>query len=218
MSAYTIILGNKNYSSWSLRAWLAMKQTGAPFEERLLPIFEETWREDIAKVSPSRKVPVLLHQGRTVWESLAIIEYLAERIPEAGLWPADGDARAAARAVAAEMHAGFVAVRTHMPMNQRKSLPGKGRGEGVDADVGRITELWRDCRARFGSGGAFLFGGFSGADCMYAPVASRFRTYGVDLDDICAAYADAVLAWPAMAEWTKAARQEPWIIDEDEIE
>lgn len=217
MSHMVLTIGNKNYSSWSLRAWLAAKRTGAPFEERLLTIRQGTWDDDIGAVSPTRKVPVVEHAGRLVWESQAIIEYLAEHFPDAGLWPADDGARAAARSVAAEMHAGFGGLRAHMPMNIRKHLPGKGRGGGVDDDIGRVAELWRHCRARFGNEGAFLFGAFSGADCMYAPVVSRLTTYGVDLDAVCAAYVEAVLAWPTMVEWSAAARAEPWIIPEDEV-
>jgi glutathione S-transferase len=213
-----LVIGNKNYSSWSLRGWLAMALTKAPFEERLIPIYEDDWDDEIAAVSPTRKVPVLIDEGRTVWESLAIIEYLGERHPDAGLWPADVGARAVARAVSAEMHAGFAAVRTHMPMNLRKSLPGKGRGPGVEADVARLSSLWRECRDRFGDGGPFLFGAFSAADCMYAPLATRLDTYAVDLDATCRAYVDAILGWPDFVRWRAAALEEPWVIAEDEVD
>jgi glutathione S-transferase len=162
-------------------------------------------------------VPVLVHGERVVWDSLAIIEYLAELCPDAGLWPADADARATARSIAAEMHAGFTALRANMPMNLRKTLPGKGRGPGVAPDIERIGAIWRDARSRFGQGGAFLFGRYSAADAMYTPVAARFRTYGITLDPTCQAYADAVLAWPAFLAWQSAALEEPWIIPEDEI-
>ena len=218
MSDLTLVIGNRNYSSWSLRAWLALRHAGIPFRERLIRLSHEGWEEAIAALSPSRRVPVLLHGGRTVWESLAILEYAHELHPEAGLWPADRDARAQARAVACEMHAGFSALRTHMPMNlRRRDLKGKGRGPGVADDIDRICGIWRDCRARYGAGGAFLFGAFGAADAMFAPVATRLETYGVHLDDTCAAYSRAVLTLPAFVEWRDAAIREPWIIAEEEI-
>ena len=216
MSDYTLIIGNKNYSSWSLRPWLAMKVTGIPFRELLVPIREGDWDAEIARLSPSRRVPVLKDGGLVVWDSLAIVEYLAERHPQAGLWPADPTARALARSATAEMHSGFNALRSAMPMNLRASLPGRGRTDGVAADIARIVALWRDCRGR-ASGGPFLFGAFSAADAFFAPVVTRFKTYAVDLDSAAAAYRDAVLALPALGEWYAAARNEPWIIGNDEI-
>ena len=219
MSTLTLVIGNRNYSSWSLRAWLALRHAGIPFTERLIRLSHEGWDAAIAALSPSRRVPVLLHGERTVWESLAILEYAHELHPEAGLWPADRDARAVARAVACEMHAGFSALRTHMPMNlRRRDLKGKGRGPGVADDIDRICGIWRDCRARYGAGGAFLFGAFGAADAMFAPVATRLETYGVHLDDTCAAYSRAVLTLPAFVEWRDAAIREPWIVPEDEID
>jgi glutathione S-transferase len=218
MSEFTLVVGNKNYSSWSLRAWLAAKASGIEFEEIFVRLSEPALEPEILKHSPSGLVPVLKHRERVVWESLAIIEYLDEQRPDARLWPADDGARASARSISAEMHAGFRALRSHMPMNLRKSLPGKGRAPGVAEAIGRICEIWRECRGRFGEGGPFLFGHFSGADAMYAPVATRFRTYAVELDPTCQAYADAVLALPAYREWHAAAVQEPWIIAEDEVE
>ncbi len=210
MSEYTLVIGNKNYSSWSMRGWLAMKQTGLPFEEIVIPLDQDETRHRILEHSPAGKVPVLNHDGRIIWDSLAILEYLAERAPEAGLWPRLVDARAEARCVCAEMHSGFQALRNHMPMNIRESLPGEGRGEGVDDDIRRITDVWRESLRRHGGGGPFLFGEWSGADAFFAPVVSRFNTYGVQLDDICRTYADRVMAWPAMAEWCEAAKAEPW--------
>ena len=219
MSKFTLIIGNKNYSSWSLRPWLALRHAGIPFDERLLLLFDEDWEEAIAAVSPSGRVPVLLHGGRTIWETLAIVEYANELFPDAGLWPEDPGARALARAVANEMHAGFTAVRSHMPMNLRRlDLSGRGRGPGVTHDIARICEIWRDCRNRFGAGGDFLFGAFCAADAMYAPVVTRFETYGVELDETCTAYSRAVLTLPAFVEWRDAALQEPWIVSEDEID
>ncbi len=219
MSELTLVIGNKNYSSWSLRPWLAMRHAGIPFDERLLLLFDENWKEAIAALSPSGRVPVLLHGERTIWETLAILEYVNELYPDAGLWPEDRDARAEARAVANEMHAGFGALRAHMPMNlRRRDLEGKGRGPGVEADIARIRAIWRDCRVRFGAGGDFLFGAFGAADAMFAPVVTRLDTYGVLLDDTCAAYSRAVLSLPAFVEWRDAALQEPWIVPEDEID
>jgi glutathione S-transferase len=175
MSTYTLVIGNKNYSSWSLRPWLAMKMAGASFQEIVIPLRQQTTAADIARHSPAGKVPVL-HDGEiTVWESIAILEYLSEAMPEARLWPKDQEARAVARAVSAEMHAGFVALRTHMPMNIRASKPGRGRTPEVEMDIRRIVTLWEDCRARFGEGGPFLFGGFSNADAMYAPVVTTLQ-------------------------------------------
>ena len=219
MSDLTLIIGNKNYSSWSLRPWLALRHAGIPFDERLLLLFDENWKEAIAAVSPSGRVPVLQHGERIVWETLAIIEYANELFPDAGLWPEDREVRATARAIANEMHAGFTALRNHMPMNLRRlDLKERGRGPGVDGDIARICEIWRDCRSRYGAGGDFLFGGFCAADAMYAPVVTRFDTYGVDLDETCAAYSRAVLTLPAFVQWRDAALQEPWIVPEDELD
>ncbi|HJO69403.1 MAG TPA: glutathione S-transferase family protein [Rhodospirillales bacterium] len=218
MDKITLVIGNRNYSSWSLRAWLAMTQAGIPFVEVLIPLWEGDWDSEIARRSPSCRVPVLEEGGRTVWETLAIIEYLHERFPDRGLWPANAEARAVARAVSAEMHAGFAALRAHMPMNLRKSLPGRGRGPGVADDIARIEAIWGDCRHRFGDGGPFLFGAFSAADAMYAPVATRFATYGVELDAACGAYRDTVMALPALGAWSEAARAEPWVIAENEVD
>jgi glutathione S-transferase len=210
--ALTLVVGNKNYSSWSLRPWLAMRQAGIAFDEVVIPLYRAESKAALLAHSPAGKVPVLRHDGRTVWDSLAIMEYLAETFPAARIWPEDAAARALARSVSAEMHAGFAALRAGMSMNLRERLPGQGRNAAVDADIARITAIWRDCRARFGDGGPFLFGAFTAADAMYAPVATRFRTYGVDLDPTCRAYADAVLALPAFLEWQAAAQAEPWVI------
>jgi glutathione S-transferase len=218
MPAFTLVIGNKNYSSWSLRAWLATRQAGIPFAEVLLHLAAPDFRDQALAHSAAARVPVLKHDNLTVWDSLAIIEYLAELRPEAGLWPAEPAARAIARSISAEMHSSFGALRSRMPMNLRKDLRGKGRGPGVAEDVARIAAIWRECRSRHAAGGPFLFGAWSAADAMYTPVASRLRTYGVPLDAGCQAYADAVLAWPAFKEWEAAALAEPWIVPEDEIE
>ena len=218
MAAFTLVVGNKNYSSWSLRGWLAARLAGIEFEEQLVRLSEPGSRAELLSHSSAAKVPILKHGARVIWDSLAIIEYLAEQRPQAGLWPADPDARALARSIAAEMHAGFASLRQHMPMNLRKRLPGRGQGPGVAADIARIDQIWQDCRRRFGVGGPFLFGEPSAADAMYAPVATRFRTYGVALEPLAQAYADAVLAWPAFLEWQTAALEEPWILAEDKLE
>jgi glutathione S-transferase len=217
MADIKIYLGNKNYSSWSLRPWLALKQTGIEFDEELIPLSEPTTRSTILRYSPSGRVPALIHNGLTVWDSLAICEYLAESFPAAQLWPADAAARAVARAVSAEMHSGFAALRNHLPMNMRSSFPNRGVTPEVQADINRITAIWRDCRKRFGEGGPFLFGGFTNADAMYAPVVSRFRTYRVELEEEAQAYADAVWALPALQEWLTAAKNEPMIIESAEF-
>ncbi|MBL6957382.1 MAG: glutathione S-transferase family protein [Rhodospirillales bacterium] len=213
MSGYRLILGNKSYSSWSLRAWLGLRQAGIDFEERVIPMYTEEWERDIKSESPTGKVPVLQHDGRFIWDTLAILEYAAERHPEAGLWPTDEEARALARSVSAEMHSGFMALRSNMPMILLKTFPGKGIGEGVAEDIARICQIWRDCRARFGGSGDLLFGSFTIADAMFAPVVSRFETYGVDLDDTCRAYAEAVRGLSAMRQWREEALAEPWVID-----
>jgi glutathione S-transferase len=217
VTEFTLVVGNKNYSSWSLRGWLAARTAGVAFDEVLVRLSEPTSKDDLLKHSPAGKVPVLKHGERVVWDSLAIVEYLAEIRLEAGLWPADPAARAHARSITAEMHSGFHALRANMPMNLRKSLPGRGRRRDVKEDIERISALWRDCRARHGAAGSFLFGRFSAADVMYTPVATRFRTYAVELDGACRDYVDAVLARPDFCEWHAAALAEPWVIAEDEV-
>jgi len=218
MSDYTLYIGNKNYSSWSLRPWLAMKVAEIPFEEKLILLFDDDWKANIAKVSPSARVPVLTDGDQTIWETMAILEYLAERHPDKGLWPTDAKARAMARCIANEMHAGFSALRNNMPMNIRKSHPGRGMGAGVAEDIARIQEIWNECRSRFGQDGPFLFGKFCNADAMFAPVVSRLTTFAVELDVVSAAYRDAVQALPDMIAWSDAGRIEPWTVPDDEID
>jgi glutathione S-transferase len=208
----TLVVGNKNYSSWSLRPWLAMRQTGLAFDEIMIPLYQQGSKAALLQHSPAGRVPVLVHDGRAVWDSLAIMEHLAETFPAARLWPGDAGERALARSISAEMHAGFAALRAGLSMNLREHLPGRKRSDAVAADIERVTAIWRDCRARSGDRGPFLFGAFSIADAMYAPVATRFRTYGVELDPTCQAYADGVLALPAFLEWQAAAQREPWVI------
>ena len=216
MEQLHLYLGNKNYSSWSLRAWLVMKQSGAPFRETVIPLQQDDSRDALCAHSPSCRVPALEHGDTVIWESLAIAEYLAERFPGARLWPERSQARAIARAVSNEMHAGFAALRTHMPMDVRGrySAGRRVREPGVSEDIDRIVRLWADCRARFGEGGDFLFGAFTIADAMYAPVVSRFITYAVELDQSAASYRDAVWRHPAMKEWAAAAQAEPWVLEQ----
>lgn len=207
-----LIIGNKAYSSWSMRPWLAMKAQGLAFRETLIGIGQPDTADKIKAYSPAGKVPVLLHGDVTVWESLAILEYLAENFRDKAWWPSDPKARALARSVATEMHGGFANLRQIMQMNVRKTILGVARTEAVDADIARITDIWRDCRAKFGAGGPFLFGAFCNADAMYAPVVTRFKTYGVELDAVSQAYSDAVLNHPAVREWYISAAGEPWVI------
>lgn len=211
----TLFVGNRNLSSWSLRPWLALKAAGAPFAERMVVLrksTETTYRpglkDDLLALSPAGQVPVLRDGDLTVWDSLAICEYVAERFPEAGLWPAEVGARAKARALAAEMHAGFPDLRNELSMDIARRHPGRSFSADARADVARVVEIWEDCRAVAPAGGPFLFGQFGIVDAFFAPVTTRFRTYGVDLPPASAAYAAAVLAFPPMAEWCRAAEAE----------
>jgi glutathione S-transferase len=217
MAEFTIYIGNKNYSSWSLRAWLVAKAAGIAFEEVLIPLYRPDSRAQLLRLSPSGKVPALQHGDLTVWESLAIGDYLAEIRPQARLWPEDRAARAVARAVSDEMHAGFAALRRELPMNMRASVPDRPMTPELRADLDRVAALWRDCRRRFGGGGRYLFGGFTVADAMYAPVASRLKTYGVALDGAAQDYAETLLDHPAFREWEKDARAEPMVVEQFEF-
>jgi glutathione S-transferase len=204
MSDFTLIIGNKNYFSWSLRPWLLLKQAAIPFKEIRL-VFGS---DDLSKHSPSGLVPALKHGALTIWDSLAIAEYLAEQFPEKELWPRDVEVRAVARSVSAEMHSGFSNMRTHMNMNCRGHFPGKGMTPEVEKDIRRIQQIWQDCRSRFGKDGDFLFGKFSIADAMYAPVTFRFVTYAVPLSPTAQAYVNTLKGLPAMQEWLAAAKAE----------
>lgn len=217
MTSMTIVVGNKNYSSWSLRGWIALRHTGAEFDEVVIPLRKPTTRAEILAHSPAGKVPILHDGDVTVWESLAVCEYLAEKFPTAKLWPEDAVARAYARSVSAEMHGGFPSLRSDMPMNCRAHLPGRGATLAALTDVARVESIWNECRSRHGVGGDFLFGHFTVADAMYAPVASRFATYEPELGATARAYVEAVHALPAMREWVDAARAEPERLVEMEI-
>lgn len=209
MSGLTLVIGNKNYSSWSLRPWLALRQAGAAFTEEFIGLRQPGTRARILAYSGAGRVPVLVDGEVTVWESLAICEYVADLFPAAGLWPDERGARAICRAVATEMHGGFAALRETLPMDYRASLPLPALGEAVQDDIARIQAVWRMARRQFGAGGPFLFGRFSVADAMYAPVVTRFNTYGVALDEVGQAYCAAILDLPAMRDWLAAARTEP---------
>ena len=215
--ALKLIIGNKNYSSWSFRPWIGMKVAGIPFEEEVVPLDTPEFKQRL-KVSGSGKVPTLIDGEIKVWESLAILEYLADKFPDRNLWPADTAARAHARAVSSEMHAGFQALRSACAMNMWRPVMKRELKPDVASNVARIDALWSDCRARFGKGGPFLFGKFGAADAMYAPVVSRFHTYGIDVGAAARAYMEAVMALPAWAEWKAAAVKEPWVLAKDEVD
>lgn len=214
----TLVIGNRNYSSWSLRPWLALKAGGIPFAEKLIVLNQPDTKAKLLEASPAGLVPVLIDDsGLTIWDSLAIIEWAAERA-KTPLWPEDPKARAVARSVSAEMHSGFYPLRKHCPMNIRRINPARERDEAVMADVRRLDEMWNDCRDRFGSSGDFLFGAFSGADCMYAPVVTRLRSYSLAVSPKSQAYMDAVLNHPAFLEWEAESRDEPWTNPNSEVD
>jgi len=217
MTELTLIIGNKNYSSWSLRSWLAMKHNGLQFNEIRIPLDTPEFLLQIRQYSPSGKVPVLLDGNQTVWESLAILEYLAEEFPDLYWYPEDKNARIVARSISSEMHGGFQKLRNNMPMNCRSKLPGKGMALGVQTDIDRIIKIWQECRQNFGDGGDMLFGKFTIADAMYAPVVMRFVTYGVQVDNVCQDYMEAIMALPAMQEWVEASEVEEEVISASEF-
>jgi glutathione S-transferase len=208
----TLVIGNKNYSSWSLRPWLFLKHHGIPFEEVRIPLYREDTASRITAYSPSGKVPVLVNDGVTVWDSLAILEYLAERFPKTGGWPEALSDRAKARSLAAEMHAGFQALRIHCSMNCRRQPVAKELPEDAQKDVARIGQIWQDCRERHANDGPWLFGRFTVVDAMYAPVALRFWTYRLDAGPVAQDYVNTVLGHPAMVEWIEAGKSETEVI------
>lgn len=214
---YTLLIGNKNYSSWSLRPWLALSATGIPFKEEKLTLFTPEFAARLAPITPAGTVPVLLDGDFAIWDSLAICEYVAERHPQARLWPVDPQARARARALAAHMHSGFSDLRNVLPMNVEALLPGVDITPAAQQDISRVQAIWQDTRAEYGQGGPFLFGGFTIADAFFAPVVSRFITYGVT----AAAgpvrdYMDAMLSLPAMQAWIRDAKAEGIFLPPDE--
>ena len=216
-----LIIGNKAYSSWSLRGWLAVKQSGLPFEEITVPLFDEAWdkRTQGDEFAPSGgKVPILWDDATVIWDSLAIIEWLADKTDRARFWPRDPAARGMALSMAAEMHSGFANLRRDLPMNVRKSFPPISLSDSVKDEIDRILQLWAQARARFGGTGDFLFGNWCAADMMYAPVVTRFITYGVPVPPFAALYMKAVLSHPHVAEWIDKAQDEPWVIEQYEVD
>ena len=220
----TLVIGNKNYSSWSMRPWVLLKQFGIQFEEIMLKFESKEWDERIAHIAPSRKVPTLwdgeagADASLAVWETIAIIEYIAEKFPQTAIWPRDKRARAMARAISAEMHAGFQSLRSNMPMNIRSQHPGKGLNTAVAGDIARIETIWRDAREQFGArtSAPFLFGEFCAADAMFAPVVMRFATYAPTISDISQRYCDAVKAAPGVAAWIADSHIETEFVGFDE--
>lgn len=214
-----LVIGNKNYSSWSMRPWVAMKAGGIDFEEIFIPLYTgPADKQRLLDASPAGKVPALIDGDVTVWDSLAIIEYLAECFPEARLWPNAREARAHARSISAEMHSGFVALRNECGMNLHRPVKAKPLSEAARADIARVQEIWTDCRTRYGAQGPYLFGEFSAADAMYAPVVHRFRTYAINVSPVVRDYMTAMIAFPAFAEWTAAGLGESILIERFEIE
>lgn len=215
MASLTLVIGNKNYSSWSLRPWLFMKHQGVAFDEILIPLDTPSTRETMDKYGPSGRVPVLRKGALAIWDSLAICEYIAE--VSGGGWPKDPEVRAVARSVSAEMHSGFPNLRTLWPMNARARNRRTAMTAALEADIERIDEIWNDCRARFGAGGSWLFGEYSIADAMYAPVALRFNTYGASISQTARWYIASVLEDAPMQEWLAAAKQETWSYPGSEV-
>jgi glutathione S-transferase len=211
-----LIIGNKNYSSWSFRPWLALKAAGIAFEETVISLEAHDFKTRVTALSGAGRVPVLVDGDIRVWESLAILEYLAERFPAAGLWPKAAGARAHARAIASEMHAGFAPLRRQLPMNMWRPVNARVLDADAARDAKRIDAIWNECLAKYG--GPFLFGAFGAADAMYAPVVSRFHTYAVEIGDAPRAYMRVMMALPAWNEWREAARRETWVLPHDEID
>ena len=217
--ALTLVIGNKNYSSWSMRPWLVLKANNIPFDEVFIPLYTgEADKRRILDVTPSGKVPALRGGDITVWDSLAIIEYLAERYPDAHVWPDDVAARAQARAVSAEMHGGFGPLRRECGMNLHRPVRAKALSVEAQADIARVQQIWTDCRKRHGSLGPYLFGRFSAADAMYAPVVHRFRTYAIEVSPVVRDYMEVMLMHPAVAEWTREGLAETLVIERFEID
>jgi glutathione S-transferase len=209
-----LVIGNKNYSSWSMRPWLALKASGIAFEERSIPLYTGAAdKKRILDVTPSGKVPALIDGDVTVWDSLAIIEYLAEWFPETGLWPANRADRARARSISAEMHSGFAALRSECGMNLHRPVRAKTLSDNAQADIARIQEIWTDCRGRSARAGPFLFGTFTAADAMYGPVVHRFRTYAIAVTPPVRAYMDAMMSFPAFQQWTEQGLAETGVIE-----
>lgn len=217
--ALKLVIGNKNYSSWSMRPWMALKGTGIAFDEVVIPLYTGVAdKQRILDVTRSGKVPALIDGAVTVWDSLAIIEYAAERFPDAKLWPQDVAARAHARSISAEMHSSFMPLRNECGMNIHRPIRAKPLSEDAQANIARIQQIWTECRALYGAKGPYLFGAFSGADAMFAPVIHRFRTYAIDVTPPARDYMDTMLANSAFQEWTNGALAESWVIERFETD
>jgi glutathione S-transferase len=215
--ALQLVIGNKNYSSWSMRPWLALRANGIAFEEVFIPLYTgDADKQRIRDFSHSGKVPVLVDGDVTIWDSLAIIEYAAERFADAQLWPRDRASRAHARSISAEMHSGFAALRNECGMNLHRPVGTIPLSSAARADIARIQQIWIECRARYGKSGPFLFGAFGGADAMFAPVVHRFRTYAIEVAPEVRDYMDAMMSLPAFQEWTSAGLAETLVIEKFE--
>jgi glutathione S-transferase len=215
--ALKLVIGNKNYSSWSMRPWLALRANEIPFEEIFVPLYTgEADKRRILDVTPSGKVPVLVDGDTTIWDSLAIIEYLAERFPEKQLWPRDRGQRAHARSISAEMHSSFAALRSECGMNLHRPVGAIELSADARADIARIQDIWAQCRERYGKARPFLFGAFGAADAVFAPVVHRFRTYEIAVNPQSRRYMDTMMALPAFQEWTKAGLAETLVIEKFE--
>ncbi len=217
MSRYSLVIGNKNYSSWSLRPWLVMKHLDLEFDETVVPLLEEGFKEELLSHSASGKVPVLKVEGKEIWDSLAICEYLNDRYPAGQLWPLEAYARAVARSVAYEMHSGFFNIRNDMPMNMRRIVEGVIPSDLCQSEIDRVIDIWTSCRERFGADGPYLFGQFTIADAMFAPVVSRFTTYKIPVMGVAADYMQTILDMPSLKEWVEVAKGEGWVIDQVEL-
>lgn len=218
MTNLTLIIGNKNYSSWSLRPWIFLKENQIEFSEKQIALFTETTDQELSEYNSDFKVPVLKDAGLLVWDSLSILEYISEKYLDSMGWPQDLNARAMARSISCEMHSSFFNVRKELPMNCRRSFQNIKLSPEAAREVGRITELWRNCRSQFGGNGEWLFGEYSIADAMYAPIALRFHGYNIPLSGIEEAYVKSVLKQPAIIDWIEAGKAESEVIEEDEIE
>jgi glutathione S-transferase len=218
MPALKLVIGNKNYSSWSMRPWLAMRASNIAFDEIFIPLYTDNKgdKERILSFTHSGKVPALIDGDVTVWDSLAIIEYVAERFPEARLWPEDRARRAHARSISAEMHSGFLPLRIECGMNLHRTVGAIALSSDAKANIARIEQIWRECRRRYGEFGPFLFGAFSAADAMFAPVVHRFRTYAIEVEAEAKAYMAAMMALPSFQQWTREGLAETLVIEKFE--
>lgn len=218
MAKPTLVIGNKNYSSWSIRPYMALAMAGIAFDEKLIRFGEPAFGKAVRKISKAGLVPILIHGRNTVWDSLAIMEYIAETWPDRDLWPKNKTARAMARSVSAEMHSGFGHLRSACPMNLRRAIKPVPLNEGILSDVARLEKLWRECRKAHGSRGPFLFGKFSIADAMFTPVVTRLETYDIKVTEDTQHYMNAILATPAFHDWKAGALKEKWVVAEDEVD